>query len=43
MAWIDKLHEAEAKLAARDSEPWSLRLERIRGQVGDDGIERIST
>jgi hypothetical protein len=44
MAWIDKLREAEAELAARDSaDPWSLRLERVRGQIGDDGIERIST
>jgi hypothetical protein len=23
--------------------PWHIRLERIRGKVGDDGIERIST
>jgi hypothetical protein len=44
VAFITKLHEAEAKLAARDSaDPWSLRLERVRGQIGDDGIERIST
>ena len=43
MAWIDKLREAEAKLAAQDADPWSLRLERVRGAVGDDGIERIST
>ena len=43
MAWITKLHEAEAEIATRYTEPWSLRLERVRGQVGDDGIERIST
>ena len=43
MAWITKLREAEAELAARDAEPWRLRLERVRGQIGDDGIERIST
>ena len=43
MAWIDKVRAAEAKLAARSADPWSLRLERVRGQVGDDGIERIST
>jgi hypothetical protein len=23
--------------------PWRLRLERLRGQVGDDGIERVTT
>jgi hypothetical protein len=44
MAWIDKLREAEAELAARDSaDPWHMRLEGVRGQVGDDGVERIST
>src|ERR1700758_949841 len=24
-------------------EPWRVRLERLRGNVGDDGIERITT
>ena len=43
MAWITKLHEADAKLAAQGADPWSLRLERVRGQIGDGGIERIST
>ena len=43
MSFLTKLHEAEAELAARDAEPWRLRLERVRGQIGDDGIERIST
>jgi len=43
MSWLSKLHEAQAEMAAQDSEPWRVRLERVRGQVGDDGIERIST
>ena len=43
MAWITKLRNAEAQLAAPAVDPWHLRLERVRGQVGDDGIERIST
>lgn len=43
MSFLTKLREAEAKLAAQDAEPWRLRLERVRGQIGDDGIERIST
>ena len=42
-AFLTKLHEAEAEIAARDAEPWRLRLERLRGKAGDDGIERIST
>jgi hypothetical protein len=24
-------------------DPWRLRLERLRGQIGDDGVERVST
>ena len=30
-------------MAAQNADPWRLRLERLRGQVGDDGIERITT
>jgi hypothetical protein len=30
-------------LIERDSEPWALRLERVRGKIGDGGVERITT
>jgi len=30
-------------LTDEPADPWLVRLERVRGQVGDDGIERIST
>ena len=44
MAWLTSLHELRAEMAARNSaDPWRLRLERVRGQIGDDGIERVST
>ena len=43
MSWLDKLHEAQAELAARNADPWRLCLERARGQVSDDGIERTTT
>jgi hypothetical protein len=43
MSWLDKLHEARAELAARNADPWRLPLERVRGKIGDDGIERITT
>ena len=36
------LREAQAEMAA-PVDPWRLRLERLRGQIGPDGIERIST
>jgi hypothetical protein len=34
---------AAAAEAAKPLDPWRLRLERVRGQTGFDGIERIST
>jgi hypothetical protein len=43
MAWLTKLKEAKAKIAARDAEPWLTRLERMRGKIDFDGLERVST
>src|SRR5262249_901246 len=43
MAWLTDLHERQAKIAGRNRDPWHIRLERLRGHVGDDGVERIST
>ena len=28
MSWLDELHEAQAKLAAQNADPWRLPLER---------------
>jgi hypothetical protein len=43
MSFLEQLHRAKAESAARDADPWRLPLERVRGQIGDDGIERITT
>ena len=43
MSWLDELHDKQQKLASLTGDPWQLRLERLRGQVGDDGIERVTT
>jgi hypothetical protein len=43
MSLIGRLRAAKTELAARDSDPWLVRLERVHGKVGNDGIERIST
>lgn len=43
MSFLGKLHQIEAEVAAQSADPWRIRLERVRGTVGDDGIERIST
>jgi hypothetical protein len=42
MSFLERLQEAAVKMA-EGGDPWTLRLERVRGKVGDDGIERIST
>jgi len=43
VAWLNELKQRKQELARQDTDPWRLRLERVRGKVGDDGIERIST
>jgi hypothetical protein len=41
-SFMARLEEATAR-AATLVDPWALRLERVRGKIGDDGIERITT
>lgn len=43
MAFIERLETARAELAAPAADPWRLRLERVRGKVDYDRLERIST
>jgi hypothetical protein len=43
MTWIEMLQQRKAEAVARRADPWRLPLERLRGKVGDDGVERIST
>jgi hypothetical protein len=43
MTWIEMLQQSKAEALARNSDPWLMRLERVRGRIGDDGVERIST
>ena len=43
MSWIEMLKQRKAEAVARRADPWRLPLERLRGKIGDDGIERIST
>jgi hypothetical protein len=42
MSWLGKLHEAKAEIAT-PIDPWALRLERVRGKVDFDGLERVSS
>jgi hypothetical protein len=43
MSLIGRLRAAQAELAAKNSDPWLVRLERVRGRAGGDGVERIAT
>jgi len=40
MSWIEKMY---AEIVPRNADSWRLPLERLRGKIGDDGIERITT
>ena len=42
MSFIERMNAATAE-AAQPVDPWRLRLERVRGTTGFDGLERIST
>ena len=42
MSFLEKMRAAAAE-AAKPVDPWRLRLERVRGTTGFDGLERIST
>jgi hypothetical protein len=41
-SWISRIREAGARLT-EPVDSWRLRLERVRGKIGDDGVERISS
>jgi hypothetical protein len=43
MSWLDKLEKAKAEMTARNVDPWRLPLERVRGKIDYDGIERVTT
>ena len=43
MSWLGKLQEAKVKMAARNDDPWRLPLERMRGQIDFDGLERVTS
>jgi hypothetical protein len=41
-SFLETLREEQARVIS-PTDTWQLRLERVRGKVGDDGIERVST
>ena len=43
MGFLEKLREAEVEARAQDADPWRQPLQRLGGNIGDDGVERIAT
>jgi hypothetical protein len=44
VAFLERLEVAKAEaLAHATTDPWRLRLERVRGKVEVDGLERVSS
>ena len=40
---VTQMEAATAQLRARNTDPWRLRLERLRGRIDPDGVERVTT
>ena len=43
MNWLGKLEKAKSEMATRHVDPWRLPLERVRGKIDYDGLERVSS
>jgi hypothetical protein len=43
MTFIERLRKVRSEALSRNADTWRIRLERVRGKIGDDGIERVST
>jgi hypothetical protein len=41
--WVELLRKSKVEVLALSADPWRLRLERVRGKIGFDGVERVST
>jgi hypothetical protein len=43
-SWLEKLRQLQAERTGRETDhPWKLRLERMRGKIDYDGLERVTT
>jgi hypothetical protein len=43
MSYIEYLNHFSAKTTIPPADPWRMPLQRLRGQVGEDGVEWITT
>jgi hypothetical protein len=42
-SFIQLLKQTRNEALAKPADPWKLRLDRVRGKIGDDGVERVGT
>jgi hypothetical protein len=43
MSFLELLKHKKAEALAHAADPWLLPLGRLRGKIGDDGLERLTT
>jgi hypothetical protein len=43
VSWLEQLEKARAEVLASVGDPWRVQLERLRGEICDDRLERITT
>jgi hypothetical protein len=43
MSFVSRLKNSSEHVRAQRANPWQIRPESVRGKIGDDGVERIST
>jgi hypothetical protein len=43
VSFLQKLEHAKGEVIARDADLWRAPLERLHGQIGADGVERVTT
>jgi hypothetical protein len=43
VSFLEKLKAAKAEVAAVAADPWLAPLQRVRGKLGYDGLERVSS
>jgi hypothetical protein len=42
IAVLERVKRIQSSAAANDADPWRMKLERLRGTIGGDGVERIA-
>ena len=43
LSFVEQVKRAQAEITVPKTDPWLLPLGRLRGKIGDDGIERIAS